>query len=223
MLNTAYSPDYFNDLYNDLRASGYEQGLSFGHNPLEDLTREHYRIRRQANYGNEQELDDWMRQQDAMRIAGWNPWVRSRHAKLNELQPFSGVSTGKVWDNDQFGVMGGFGWDINDHPQGLQFTTNDIWDLNPWEKRGHAYLNPTDAAKQIAASSFFKPLQNVEALKLVGGKPFLIENNFVVDPKTYKTLDSWEEGGNVDYTLGDEVDEATMKELEKLGYTFEKI
>jgi len=223
MLNTAYSPDYFNDLYNDLRASGYEQGLSFGHNPLEDLTREHYRIKRQANYGNEQELDDWMRQQDAMRIAGWNPWVRSRHAKLNDLQPFSGVSTGKVWDNDQFGVMGGFGWDINDHPQGLQFTTNDIWDLNPWEKRGHAYLNPTDAAKQIAASSFFKPLQNVEALKLVGGKPFLIENNFVVDPKTYKTLDSWEEGGNVDYTLGDEVDEATMRELEKLGYTFEKI
>jgi hypothetical protein len=224
MLNTEYSPEYFNDLYNDLRASGYENSLSFGHNPLEDLSREHYKTRMQGMYlNNEKGLNDFMSQQDAMRIGGWNPWVRSRHAQLNALQPFSGVSTGKVWDNDQFGVMGGFRWDINDHPEGLQFTTNDIWDLNPWEKRGHAYLNPSDTAKQIAASSFFKPLQKVEALSLVGGKPFLIENNFVVDPKTYKTLNKWEKGGDIDYTLGDEVDEATMKELKKLGYTFEKI
>jgi hypothetical protein len=34
----------------------------------------------------------------------------------------------------------------------------------------------------------------------------------------YKSL-----GGESDYELGDEVDEATMKELKKLGYTFEKI
>ena len=38
------------------------------------------------------------------------------------------------------------------------------------------------------------------------------------NPNIYKSL-----GGESDYELGDEVDEATMKELEKLGYTFEKI
>jgi hypothetical protein len=222
MLNTEYSPVYFNELYNDLRALRYENTLTAGHNPLEDLTREAYKIKLQQTYENPQELAERMKHEDSMRILGYNPWQRARHAKLNPL-PFSGIETGSVWDNDSYGVMGGFRWDINNNDQGLQFTTSDVWDLNPFEKRGHAYLNPSATAKQIAASSFFKPLQNVEALKLVGGKPFLIENNFVIDPKTYKTLDSWEDGGNIDYELGDEVDEATMRELEKLGYTFEKL
>jgi len=222
MLNTEYSPMYFNELYNDLRALRYENTLTAGHNPLEDLTREAYKIKLQQTYENPQELAERMKHEDSMRILGYNPWQRERHAKLNPL-PFSGIETGSVWDNDSYGVMGGFRWDINNNDQGLQFTTSDVWDLNPFEKRGHAYLNPSATAKQIAASSFFKPLQNVEALKLVGGKPFLIENNFVIDPKTYKTLDSWEDGGNIDYELGDEVDEATMRELEKLGYTFEKL
>jgi hypothetical protein len=30
-------------------------------------------------------------------------------------------------------------------------------------------------------------------------------------------------GGQTDYQLGDEVDEAAMKRLKKLGYTFEKL
>jgi hypothetical protein len=34
---------------------------------------------------------------------------------------------------------------------------------------------------------------------------------------------AYEDGGSVDYELGDEIDEATMKRLEQLGYTFEKI
>jgi hypothetical protein len=32
-----------------------------------------------------------------------------------------------------------------------------------------------------------------------------------------------QDGGNIDYQLGDEVDEATMRRLKKLGFTFEKI
>jgi hypothetical protein len=39
----------------------------------------------------------------------------------------------------------------------------------------------------------------------------------------YKLTRRWEEGGEIDYQLGDEVDEATMKKLKKLGYTFEKL
>ena len=37
-------------------------------------------------------------------------------------------------------------------------------------------------------------------------------------PHIYKNL-----GGESNYELGDEVDEATMKQLKELGYTFEKI
>jgi hypothetical protein len=36
-------------------------------------------------------------------------------------------------------------------------------------------------------------------------------------------LQQEKDGGSVDYELGDEIDEATMKKLEQLGYTFEKI
>ena len=222
MLNTEYTPEYFNELYNDLRASGYENTLTAGYNPLEGLSREFYRTKLQNRLATQKDIDAEMTLQDQMRMFGWNAWDRSRNAKLNPAS-FSGIDTGSVWDNDPYGVMGGFRWDIDQHPQGLQFTTSDVWDLNPFEKRGSAFLNPSDLSKKSLAASYFKPLQNLEALKLVGGKPFLIENNFVIDPKTYNTLDKWEDGGNMDYTLGDEVDEATMKELEKLGYTFEKI
>ena len=37
------------------------------------------------------------------------------------------------------------------------------------------------------------------------------------------TIIKWKYGGTPDYQLGDEIDEATMKRLKKLGYTFEKI
>jgi len=222
MLDTEYSPMYFNELYNDLRALGYENTMTAGHNPLEDLSREFYKTQLQNQYTDPLDLNERMRQEDLMRIFGYSPWKRTRNARLNP-KSFSGIDTGSVYDNDAYGVMGGFRWDIDNTDKGLQFKTSDVWDLNPFEKRGSAYLKPSDRTKKALESSYFKPLENLEALKLVGGKPFLIENTFDVDPKTYKTLDSYEEGGDIDYELGDEVDEATMRELEKLGYTFEKI
>ena len=36
-------------------------------------------------------------------------------------------------------------------------------------------------------------------------------------------IGKFQQGGETDYELGDEVDEATMQELQRLGYTFEKI
>jgi hypothetical protein len=222
MLDTEYSPMYFNELYNDLRALGYENTMTAGHNPLEDLSREFYKTQLQNQYTDPLDLNERMRQEDLMRIFGYSPWKRTRNARLNP-KSFSGIDTGSVYDNDAYGVMGGFRWDIDNTDKGLQFKTSDVWDLNPFEKRGSAYLEPSNMTKKALESSYFKPLENLEALKLVGGKPFLIENTFDVDPKTYKTLDSYEEGGDIDYELGDEVDEATMRELEKLGYTFEKI
>ena len=42
-----------------------------------------------------------------------------------------------------------------------------------------------------------------------------------IELPNYKLTRHYSDGGS--YELGDEVDEATMKELEKLGYTFEKL
>jgi len=39
----------------------------------------------------------------------------------------------------------------------------------------------------------------------------------------YRLKRRWKNGGESNYELGDEVDEATMKQLKELGYTFEKI
>jgi len=41
--------------------------------------------------------------------------------------------------------------------------------------------------------------------------------------KALKEINYNKEGGAIKYNIGDEVDEATMKELKKLGYTFEEI
>jgi hypothetical protein len=47
--------------------------------------------------------------------------------------------------------------------------------------------------------------------------------NAKLDPKTFKTIKQWEDGGEMEYELGDTVDKATMERLRELGYTFETI
>jgi hypothetical protein len=147
------------------------------------------------------------------------PWQQTYYV---ESSPNSEFETA-IYDNDHYGVRGGYRWDVKDTPEGMHWQANDVWDLNPWEKRTTGTLKPHPLTKKFLNANYFKPLQNVEALGLVGGSPFSIENNFIVDPENYKVIKQWEDGGSVDYELGDEIDEATMKRLEKLGYTFEKI
>jgi hypothetical protein len=147
------------------------------------------------------------------------PWQQTYYV---ESSPNSEFETA-IYDNDHYGVRGGYRWDVKDTPEGMHWQANDVWDLNPWEKRTTGTLKPHPLTKKFLNANYFKPLQNVEALGLVGGSPFSIENNFIVDPENYKVIKQWEDGGSVDYELGDEIDEATMKRLEQLGYTFEKI
>jgi hypothetical protein len=91
--------------------------------------------------------------------------------------------------------MGGYNWKINEHPEGMVFQTNDLWDLNPFEKRIDPMLN-TDALKnKYLNMHYYKPFQNFEALRAVGGKPFNIQNNFLVDPDSFNVLRQWAEGG----------------------------
>jgi hypothetical protein len=56
----------------------------------------------------------------------------------------------------------------------IVFTSKDTWDLNPIKKG---------------------PLKNLEFLRLVGGKPYNIKNTYEIDPTTFKTLRSYQNGG----------------------------
>lgn len=47
--------------------------------------------------------------------------------------------------------------------------------------------------------------------------------NYIAKNDSQEEMQYAQQGGSIDYELGDEIDEATMKKLEKLGYTFEKL
>ena len=47
--------------------------------------------------------------------------------------------------------------------------------------------------------------------------------NYIAKNDSQEEMQYAQQGGSIDYELGDEIDEATMKKLQKLGYTFEKI
>ena len=49
------------------------------------------------------------------------------------------------------------------------------------------------------------------------------KGGYIVEDISVPELNAYAEGGAVNYQLGDEIDEATMKRLKKLGYTFQKI
>jgi hypothetical protein len=49
------------------------------------------------------------------------------------------------------------------------------------------------------------------------------KGGYIIEDISVPELNTYAEGGESDYQLGDEIDEATMKQLKKLGYTFQKI
>jgi hypothetical protein len=149
------------------------------------------------------------------------PWKQKRIVELSKINK-DPMFKHSIYDTDDFGVMGSFRWDVADAPgKGMIWQANDNWNLNPWENRGGTRVDEDPFLKGFLSQHYKKPLQHVEALSLVGGKPFDIQNNFLLQPGTFKTIKQYQDGG--EYQLGDEVDEATMKQLKELGYTFEQI
>ena len=226
MLGLQHTPQFFAERKNDIIANSFKgQAWDGKRDMLVGLTKDFYDLNphplqkinaldnRWADLRRSQ-IDEFLGQP-----VYHHPWMQTYKVGKSPDPEF----TDAIYDNDSYGVRGGYRWDVRDTPEGMQWKAYDKWDLNPFEKRGSAFISPSSLAKKYLSSTYFKPLQNVEALGIVGGKPFNIENNFLVDPKTFKTVKQWEDGGSIDYTLGDEIDEATMKKLEKLGYTFEKI
>jgi hypothetical protein len=125
------------------------------------------------------------------------PWQQTRIVEKS-LQPEFKHS---VYDMDPQGIMGSHRWDVRPHESGLlHYQSNDTWDLNPWESRGHTKVNPSQEEINILKRFYNKPLQNIEALSLIGGKPFQIQNNFAVDPKTFDVMGKWANGGHMSTT-----------------------
>jgi hypothetical protein len=226
MLGLQHTPQFFAERKNDIIANSFKgQAWDGKRDMLVGLTKDFYDLSphpmQKSNPGDNRWAN--LRRSQIDEFLGMpayhHPWMQTYKVGKSPDPEF----TDAIYDNDSYGVRGGYRWDVRDTPEGMQWKAYDKWDLNPFEKRGSAFITPSSTAKKYLSSTYFKPLQNLEALGLVGGKPFNIENNFLVDPKTFKTIKEWEDGGSIDYTLGDEIDEATMKKLEKLGYTFEKI
>ena len=206
MLGIEHTPDFFSERNNDIIFHGLkDQKYEDKRDQLIDLSKQHYDLSKHLLTKRETKYHA--------------PWQQTYHVQSSPKSDF----IHSIYDNDTYGVRGGYRWDMKDTPEGMHWQANDVWDLHPWEKRSSGIINQSAAAKYYLGKTFFKPLQNVEALGLIGGKPFNIENNFLVDPKTFKTIKQWEDGGEMEYELGDEIDEATKKKLEKLGYTFEII
>jgi hypothetical protein len=204
MLGIQFDPVYMMKLHNDLKAKYYMDNppdpvsrgtlsTSFIESPLVGLTRDYRKMLRlndPRSYSPEA-IKEILERVESQQY--YPEWVPERHAKPIDS------NTGSVWDWDNYGVMGGYRWDISEDPRGLLFTQRDLWDLKPFEKRGETRLVPSQVYTQ-ALQGEPKPrkyLENLEMLGLVGGKPFNIENNYLVDPKTYQILDKYKDGGEL--------------------------
>jgi len=183
----------FSSIYNDLNANEINKmGYYSGENPLISLTKKHDKVtspKIQTEYGlfDVNDIMKYLRKGDKV-----DPWEQYRIVEPSKNKDFSH----SVYDTDKQGIMGSFRWDINkpSYPDyNIHYQSNDTWDLNPFENRGATQLKNNHELSKF----HFKPLENLEALKLVGGKPFNIQNNFLVDPKTYEIKKSFKNGGNI--------------------------
>lgn len=197
------SPKDFSALWNDIRARNFansNSGIYSGENPLVALSEEYEKISTptvNTEYGpmNFADMKRYLRKKGD--VPQLEPWKQGRIVEDAKNSNYKW----SVYDNDNTnGIMAGYRWDVTKTPTGqLKFKYNDTWDLHPWAPRGEtAVIDPADEwAKNFRAAEMakhaFKPLQNVEALRLLGGKPFNIEGEFIVDPKTMEIVQGYKE------------------------------
>lgn len=99
--------------------------------------------------------------------------------------------------------------------QPTQVITED--DIKSWkseaEKSGALDMN--SPSYDPALYNLFKVVKDEKGLKDLF--------NYIAKNDSEEEMQYAQQGGSIDYELGDEIDEATMQQLKKLGYTFEKI
>jgi len=189
-------PRDFAALHNDIVTHKYNNspnGFYTGEDPLIELQRRYQNIASptiQTKYG-EFNINDFL----GTRKGNLKPWIQRR--KVNQGSRNSDDTS--IFDTDsEQGIMGGYRWDVKKLPGGdLHFQSNDTWDLHPWQERGDPNLVQDELTKKLNNLHTKNKLKNIEGLKLLGGKPYNIQNNFIIDPKTYKIKSSYEDGGIV--------------------------
>jgi hypothetical protein len=198
MLGLQHTPQFFAERRNDIIANGLKgQPWDDKRDKLVGLTKDFYDLSLHPMQRINPEDNRWagLRRSQIDEFLGepayHHPWNQTFNVGKSPDSEF----TDAIYDNDSYGVRGGYRWDVRDTPEGMQWKAYDKWDLNPFERRGSAFLNPSPIMNKYLHANYFKPLQNLEALSLVGGRPFNIENNFLIDPKTYKTIKQWRNGG----------------------------
>lgn len=196
------NPDKFNPtqghlltLDNDIAASKMNQSVTFGDDPRVALTKKYNEVtspKVDTPYG-AYSIND-LRRFLAKEKDTPKPWEQTRIVEKAKNPEFEH----SVYDADRLGIMGSYRWDVAKTPEGnLHFQSNDRWDINPWENRGKININ-NDALQEAERLKHFKsPLQNVEMLKVMGGKPFNIQNNFIVNPKDYSVMHKYQSGGQI--------------------------
>jgi hypothetical protein len=194
------NPDKFNPtqghlltLDNDIAASKMNQSVTVGDDPRVALTKKYHEVtspKVDTPYG-AYSIND-LRRFLAKESDAPKPWEQTRIVEKARNPEFEH----SVYDADKLGIMGSYRWDVTKTPEGnLHFQSNDRWDINPWENRGKININNDDLQEAERLKHFKSPLQNVEMLKVMGGKPFNIQNNFIVNPKDYSVMNKYQNGG----------------------------
>lgn len=124
-------------------------------------------------------------------------WSQTRIVDKPKILPDGSIER-KIYDADRSGVMGQHHWVVKNTDDGmLHFTAKDRWDLHPFDKRGRIEVNENESLTRIKNRGYKKSLKDVELLNLFGGKPFNIENNFIVNPNTYEVIRKYKLGGEI--------------------------
>lgn len=191
--DSGIEPGRFSTLWNDIRASELKDKVYMGDNPLVSLSKKHQEItspKIETPYGS-YSVRDLMRYLSKEKEQ-LKPWEQTRIVEPARNKEFQW----SVYDADPKGVMGQMRWDVSETPEGmLHWQANDTWDLHPWRRRGSINVNEDELAELTRDLHRRKFLENVEVLDLLGGKPFDIQNNYIVDPKTMQIVKQWKSGG----------------------------
>jgi hypothetical protein len=121
-------------------------------------------------------------------------------------------------DNNLFGTMGGFHWEIEKMADGnFKAIANDVWDIQPLK---NAVIGDSDKLSGRLLNKAIKPIKNIEAGKALGiGKPLNVKVGFTIDGKTKKIINTFGLAGAVSTAAVSSQGEIETPSIKKNGGT----
>jgi peptidoglycan hydrolase-like protein with peptidoglycan-binding domain len=183
--NSNLDPRSMVDIVNDFdsHVSMNQAGLYSGQHPLERLTQR----AKEVSFRENGVPSEFIPNEEYV-----EPWFPGRLPKKDVKGNVVGVYDVDIYDM----IRGGHSWDITPDvgDKTRTMTSFDEWDLHPLAGRGNTRV----AEDKMRTIHPFKGMfKDVEFLKLMGGKPFKIQNKFDIDPKTFEIKKAYRNGGVV--------------------------